>query len=132
LMEGAEFAMAALRNLAEHHEFRKSSQASDNHDSVISEHEPLPSGILPTKAAFRLMQSFDIPVVPTLLARNAEEAAELATRVGFSVALKVESPSMPHKSDVDGVHLGLASTAEVREAFCRIHEQGTTRLLATE
>ena len=132
LMEGAEFAMAALRNLAEHHEFRKSSQARDNHDSVISAHEPLPSGILPTEAAFRLLQSFDIPIVPTLLARNAEEAAEFATRVGFSVALKVESPSIPHKSDVGGVELGLASTAEVREAFFRIHEQVTAHLPATE
>ncbi len=124
--------MAALRNLAEHHEFRKSSQASDNHDSVISKHEPLPSGILPTEAAFRLLQSFDIPIVPTLLARNAEEAAEFATRVGFSVALKVESPSIPHKSDVGGVELGLASTAEVREAFFRIQEQVTAHLPATE
>src|SRR5205823_5500936 len=60
------------------------------------------------------------------------EAAEFATRVGFSVALKVESPSIPHKSDVGGVELGLASTAEVREAFFRIHEQVTAHLPATE
>jgi acetyltransferase len=74
------------------------------------------------------LDSFGIPAVPTLLTRNAEEAATTAERIGFPVALKIESAQIGHKSDVGGVQLGLSSAAEVRDAFLRIRERVTTKL----
>ena len=43
------------------------------------------------------------------LARNAGEAATLAARLGFPVALKIVSPDILHKTDIGGVELGLDS-----------------------
>jgi len=53
-------------------------------------------------------------------ARSADEAVEIAARIGFPVVLKVISPDVSHKSDVGGVALNLASEAQVREAFAGI------------
>ncbi len=124
LMEGAECAMSALRHLADYYHFRASRQARlQEEDAAVSAHPKLPAGILPAEAAFRLLDSFGIPVVPTLLTRNADEAATASERIGFPVVLKIESAQITHKSDVGGVELGLSSAAEVRDAFQRIRQR---------
>ena len=68
----------------------------------------------------QILDAIGIPVATAHLAQSAEEAAELAARVGFPAALKVVSPQAVHKSEVGGVELGLGSPAEVRAAFERI------------
>src|SRR5438067_9400473 len=40
----------------------------------------------------------------------------MACEIGDPVALKVQSPDIPHKSDIGGVHLGARSAAEVDAA----------------
>ena len=68
----------------------------------------------------QILDAIGIPVATAHLARSAEEATELAARVGFPAALKVVSPQAVHKSEVGGVELGLGSPAEVKAAFERI------------
>jgi acyl-CoA synthetase (NDP forming) len=128
-MEGAECATAALRNLADYHEFRRAWQAdgAPPSESTLPHSGRLPSGILPTQAAFRLCDSYGIPVLPTVLTQTAGEAEAAALQLGFPVALKIESAEITHKSDVGGVALGLSSAAEVREACARMHRQVAAR-----
>src|SRR5262249_14830250 len=123
---GAECAVSALSHLADYHQFRKSWQPSGQKKAAsVSPHPRFPAGILPAETAFSLLDSFGIPVVPTALTRNAEEAAAAAERIGFPVALKIESAQIGHKSDVGGVALGLCNSAEVRDAFRRIQKRVT-------
>ena len=53
------------------------------------------------------------------IARSADEAAAIATRIGFPVVAKVVSSDLPHKSDVGGV-IELKTAAEAAEAYRRI------------
>ena len=65
----------------------------------------------------RLLEAYDIPVVPTALARDADEAAALAKpwlASGSRIAVKIAARNIAFKSDVDGVRLGLASIDDVR------------------
>jgi acetate---CoA ligase (ADP-forming) len=121
IMEGAECATAALRNLAEYHEFLSAwgPKPAKKMESPAP-HSKLAPGILPAETAFRLFESFGISAAPTVLTRSADQAAEAAERMGFPVVLKIESAQISHKSDVGGVALGLTSTGDVREAFTRI------------
>ena len=73
-----------------------------------------------TLEAQEICAAYEIPVVATELARTADEAVSVARRIGHPVAIKVESPDIPHKTDVGGVALGLSDDAEVRRAFERI------------
>lgn len=43
------------------------------------------------------------------VAHNEAEVVALAAEIGFPVALKIESPAIPHKTDVGGVALGVNS-----------------------
>jgi acyl-CoA synthetase (NDP forming) len=75
-------------------------------------------------AARRLLAGAGVPVVPGGLAESAEEAVEIARRVGLPVALKICSAQIAHKSDIGGVALGLASEAEVRAGYEKVRAAG--------
>ncbi|MDP2254221.1 MAG: GNAT family N-acetyltransferase, partial [Thiobacillus sp.] len=64
-----------------------------------------------------LLAAFHIPIAQTLIARDPMEAMLLAQQMGFPVAMKINSPDITHKSDVNGVRLGLSSGQAVRSAF---------------
>jgi acyl-CoA synthetase (NDP forming) len=82
-----------------------------------------PGGWLPPDRAARLMEACGIPVVPTLPAATAAEAASVAESVGFPVALKARSGDIVHKSDVGGVVVGLDSPDAVRRAYEVMHDR---------
>jgi acetyltransferase len=64
-----------------------------------------------------LLSAFRIPIATTMIARNPMEAMLMAQQMGFPVAMKINSPDITHKSDVNGVRLGLPSGQAVRSAF---------------
>src|SRR5690606_32192945 len=79
--------------------------------------------VLPETTSKALLEAYEIPVAKPYVARTAEDAAGIARRIGFPVALKVFSAQITHKTDVGGVALDLANEQEVRTTF----EQMTQR-----
>jgi acetyl coenzyme A synthetase (ADP forming)-like protein len=67
-----------------------------------------------------LLRCYGINYVTTATARTPDEAAELAGKAGFPVAVKLDSATITHKSDVGGVALDLKTADEVRRAFADI------------
>lgn len=72
--------------------------------------------------AHGILAQAGFPVLAARAARTADEAASAALSLGFPVALKLSSRTILHKSDVGGVHLGLADEEAVRKAFGRIRD----------
>ncbi|WP_310564078.1 bifunctional acetate--CoA ligase family protein/GNAT family N-acetyltransferase [Hydrogenophaga sp.] len=64
-----------------------------------------------------LLSAFHIPVTQTILARTSNEAMMIATQLGYPVALKIDSPDISHKSDVNGVALNVMNATAVRDVF---------------
>ena len=78
----------------------------------------------PTEAR-DLCAAYGIPVPGDALATSAEEAARLASEMGFPVVLKVVSPQILHKTEVGGVRVGLTSAADVEQAYREIVDSAT-------
>jgi len=76
--------------------------------------------ILTEIEAKQLLEYYNIPIVKTVRAGTADEAATLASQIGYPVVLKILSPQIIHKTDAGGVVLDINSEAELREAFDRI------------
>ncbi len=56
--------------------------------------------------------------VPTgALASSADEAKEIAERIGYPVAMKIVSPDIVHKSDLGGVFLNVANREAVEDTY---------------
>jgi len=74
-----------------------------------------------------LLRAFNIPVTQSVLATSPDAACAAAMQLGFPVALKIASPDISHKSEVDGVRLELFTLTSVREAFAQLLEQARLR-----
>jgi acetyltransferase len=64
-----------------------------------------------------LLAAFGIPVIHSRPAQSADEAVQVATEIGFPVAMKILSPDISHKTDVGGVRLGRADARSVRDGY---------------
>ncbi len=82
-------------------------------ESVLTERRK----VLTEMESKTLLSSFHIPVTETILARTANEAMMIAMQLGFPVALKIDSPDISHKSDVQGVVLNIMSGLSARDAY---------------
>jgi len=60
---------------------------------------------------------YGIPVTRFKVAGTPEEAVKFAEGIGYPVVLKIVSPDIIHKFDVDGVMLNLKSSEEVKAAY---------------
>ncbi len=67
--------------------------------------------------AKEILRAYNFNVPPGSLATTADEAVDIAERIGFPVAMKIVSPQILHKSDLGGVKLNLGGADAVRDAF---------------
>jgi acyl-CoA synthetase (NDP forming) len=67
-----------------------------------------------------ILTAYGIAVPQDVLAQTPQAAAEAAARMGFPVVVKIASPDIPHKTEVQGIRLNLRSTAEVSAAAAEI------------
>ena len=73
--------------------------------------------ILTEFEAKQIFNAYGIPTVVTRLATNATEAVTIAEAIGYPVVLKLNSETITHKSDVQGVQLNLNEADAVRAAY---------------
>ena len=62
------------------------------------------------------LKFFNFNVLPTWLASDASEAVHISEQIGYPVAVKLRSPDIAHKSDIQGVMLNLRNHHEVASA----------------
>jgi len=67
--------------------------------------------------ARKLLQAAHIPLVPGILAPDAQEAVAAAKSFGFPVAMKIQSADIVHKTDIGGVLLNVTSDGAVYDGF---------------
>ena len=91
---------------------------------LIVENAPRkPAAILDTVESKALVAAFHIPITKALPAHSANEALVLAEELGFPVAMKILSPDITHKTEVEGIELHIQDGYAVRSAYNRLIER---------
>lgn len=67
-----------------------------------------------------LLRCYGFNVLPTRLAKSADEAVHEADAMGYPVVMKIVSPQIVHKSDAGGVRIQLKDASAVRTAYDEI------------
>jgi len=103
LRETPALPIGLTQNSAQAHQLIQ--QALDQGINTLDTHEVQP-----------VLQAYGLATLPTWIAGDSREAASIADQIGYPVALKLRSPDIPHKSEVQGVMLYLRSAMEVEQA----------------
>ena len=111
LVEGPEAAADARRKVGD---FVRQARASGR--TLLNEFE-----------AKQLLACYGIPVVETRTAENEEQAVAIAAEIGYPVVLKLLSNTIAHKTDVEGVRLGLQGEDQVMGAYRSIQAAVTEK-----
>lgn len=78
---------------------------------------------LDTHEVRAILQAYGMNVLPTWIASDSAEAVNIASQIGYPVALKLRSPDIPHNSEVQGVMLYLRTPSEVEQAANAIFDR---------
>ena len=109
-------AMIALKQLAEHSELMRREYRKAAHVKEVK----LPatkSRFLDEAQSLELLAAAGLPVVEHRLCRSQDEARAAFAALGPNVVLKACSASVPHKTELGLVRLGLREEAQVVNAF---------------
>ncbi len=68
----------------------------------------------------RFLDVYGIPRPKGELATNLNEALAIASKIGYPVVLKIVSPDIVHKTDIDGVVVNITSDSELRSAYLKL------------
>jgi len=96
-------------------------------ERVISRHLRSGHSEIGEVHAKEILRAYDFTVPEGFLAGTAENAVEIAEKIGYPVAMKIVSSDIIHKSDVGGVKLNLANAESVRDTYelmmLRVHRR---------
>lgn len=92
----------------------------DKAAAVIAESLAAGGGWLEPQALINLLHCYELPLVPTRIVGNAEEAVSAAAAFGGPVVLKAIADDLVHKTEAGGVVLGLEGADAVRAGALRI------------
>ena len=86
----------------------------------------LPDGptTLTEHATKTFLSHWGIPSTKEFQARSVKDAIDAAKSIGFPVALKLESPHLPHKTEAGVVRLNVQTQDELRSAYGEIVANG--------
>jgi acetyltransferase len=128
LVEDLELGVKAIRHLVDYAAFRRAKGRSSTCRSSTcpstavatpagpAQLEPQARKVLTEVESKKILAAAGLPVTREALARDPAEAVRIAAKIGGAVALKIQSPDIPHKSDIGGVRLGARTAAEVEAA----------------
>lgn len=119
VLRGAEPAVDAVAALMDYAAARRHWQADRRaREAAVLPRPELPAlaGAVPTLEAQCLLLACGVPVARAAFAASPAAAAGIAVEIGFPVAVKIESPDILHKTEAQGVRLGLSDRQAVQEA----------------
>src|SRR5205823_5016156 len=99
-------------------------------DAAIAQALGLGRPTLSESESKELLAAWGVPSAREHRANSAEAAVEAAEQLGFPVALKVDSPDIPHKTEAGVVRLNLGDAAQVRTAYAEILASAKSHLSA--
>ena len=67
-----------------------------------------------TVEAFSILSAYGIPVVPLKIVKTEKQALKVAKVLNYPVVLKICSPEILHKSDINGVRIGIRDPKELK------------------
>ncbi|MGB3488240.1 MAG: acetate--CoA ligase family protein [Xanthobacteraceae bacterium] len=117
VLSGLSHVGVAMRRAVERAKFSLSAPAVDAAIKRIDLTQHLVGDKLSEHDSKRLLASAGVSVPNEILVSHRDQLHEAIARVGLPLAMKIQSADIPHKSEVGGVRLGIATERDAAQAF---------------
>ena len=120
VLEGLRSGLRALRHLLDHQArpaWRDPAWPAPDQARRDRARKLLAAGSRTGAAQLALLREYGIAAARAEQAGDSAEALAAAARIGYPVVLKTDQPGVAHKSDADGVILGIATPDELAAAY---------------
>ncbi len=122
VLDGGLTSLKAIGNAFAYRDFRarprEAAPAPADPDMVALWRKRLGDGAALDEAeALALLADFGVPTVAARVAESEDAALAAADTVGYPVAMKTAEPGIAHKTEADGVRLGLGDADAARAAY---------------
>ncbi|MFP6745283.1 MAG: acetate--CoA ligase family protein, partial [Alphaproteobacteria bacterium] len=122
MVNGAETALKTVRHMLDHRDFTArpplAPPPAPDTDVINKWRERLAGGAtLGESESLSLLADFGIPTATSEIVSDREAALAAAKVVGYPVALKTAEPGADHKTELNGVRLGLTDEDAVATAY---------------
>ena len=117
VLSGLTHAGVALRRMLERARFRLAPPADAGVDAPRDLTAHLKSSALSEADSKALLREAGIALPDEILVREKSALDDAIARIGFPLAMKIQSRDIPHKSEVGGVRVNIATKGEVFLAF---------------
>ena len=87
---------------------------------ILTEARAAKRAALTAPEARGVCEAYGITIPKEGVARSAEDAAKLASDIGFPVVMKIVSPQILHKTEAGGVMVGVKSAQAAKDAYATI------------
>ncbi|MFI5285073.1 MAG: acetate--CoA ligase family protein [Candidatus Dormibacteria bacterium] len=133
VLEGTETGVRAIGHLLSRRDF-KIRGLVDLPEPRIDAHRAeqwrarITAGPLAEAGAMDLLTAYGIPAVRCLEVDGLDRALDAAVKIGWPVVLKTAAPGVAHKTERDGVRLGLVDESALRHAYADIESRLGARM----
>ena len=76
--------------------------------------------VVTERASKEILAAYGLTITRERLAQNVDDALLAAELIGGPVALKVESPEIPHKTEAGAIRLGVQGQEQTRRAYAEV------------
>jgi acetyltransferase len=90
---------------------------TEQQQHTLEQLKGLPRQTLSEHESKRLVSAWGVTVTREDIAASSQDAVAAARTLGYPVALKLDSPEFPHKTEAGVIRLGLNDDGSVREAY---------------
>jgi acetyltransferase len=97
--------------------FPTTSGLTEQQQHTLNQLKGLPRQTLSEHESKRLVSAWGVTVTREDIAASSQDAVAAARTLGYPVALKLDSPEFPHKTEAGVIRLGLNDDGSVREAY---------------
>jgi acetyltransferase len=125
VLRGAEPAVDACAALVRYAQARRDAAADEAQRAQLAPPSlelPQAAGPVDSMTGRDLLARCGVATAACELACDADQAVAAAARLGYPVAIKIESPDILHKTEAQGVKLALADADAVRRAYAAVIE----------
>ncbi len=121
VLDGLRPFLAGVRCLLDYRDLRQRPEGllpRPDNDTVIHWRKSLEKGgTLDEYTSSRLLADFGFPMNPARLEDSESAVVEAASDLGYPLAIKTAQPGILHKTDCDGIRLGIQNEVQLKAAY---------------